>query len=166
MRDFQKQRVYDAEFMLRNVMRTAEAMDVPTFDFHGSTLYLPRERRFACLDSMQAYVDQVLGLNWVRATFPAAEYGVKVVRRRGQAKAHYQLGQIHVPMEVDWALREIVLLHEIAHHLTPGCHSPEFAGGHWTLINEIIGQEVGLVYSWCQDVNGVQRKFNPVRVSA
>lgn len=164
MSDYQRQKVYNAEFMLRRVLENAGEQETRTFDFHGSTLLLPEERRFACLDSLQSYVDRVLALNWVSATWSPGP--VRVRARKGQTKAHYQCGEIAVPLGNRWALREIVVLHEIAHHLAPGGHGPSFAGTHWALINEIIGPEIGLVYSWCQDVNSVERAFKKIRVSA
>ena len=157
-RDTQKSPAYHAEFMLRSLMDNA--YEAPTLDFFGSTLTLPQERKFGNVENVQAYVDRVLSLNWVRATWPTASDQVRVRERKGQHVAHYSPGscEIAVPVLTTWALREVVVLHEIAHHLTPADpgHGPEFTGVVRALLTEIIGPEVGLVFTWLLDNHGAR----------
>ena len=94
----------------------------PTVDVAGSRLTLPVERRFASADSVQDYVDRVLALSWVRTQWPRAAVPVRVRERAGDAQAHYERDPavIAVPgyrANAAWALRELVVLHELAHHL-------------------------------------------------
>lgn len=162
-RDSQKQRVYDSEHMLVGVFDTAMKQDVPTFDFFGSVLSLPVERKFADVESIQRYVDAVLALNWVRGTWSQASTPIRVRARKSEMLAHYQYNEIAVPMRTRWALREIVVLHEIAHHLARGDgHGADFSGTHLALVTEIIGEEAGLIHRWAQDVNGVKINLKKV----
>lgn len=127
-------------------------------DFFGSQLTVPVERRFADTRSLQRWVDGVLALSAVRercAEAPACE----VVARRGQRAAHYvPPGVIAVPMRERWALRELVLCHELAHHLVwhkhvaagrraalQPSHGEQFRAAHAWLVDEVIGAEVGLL---------------------
>ncbi len=125
-----------------------------TVDFFGSTLTLPPERRFADLDSVGRWVDAVLDLAPVRARWPATP-GCRVRARRGDARAHYEPpGQIAVPVDERWALRELVLCHELAHHLAfhdpavpmdaPG-HGREFVDAYVSVVDAVMGGEVALV---------------------
>lgn len=146
--DFQRQRVYDAEDMLRVTLDRQHV--APTVDFYGSTLVLPMERKFGDLDGVQRYVEAILDLNWVKATWPTrAKYPVRVRPRRGARFAHYQLGTIAVPPHKiggKWAMREFVILHELAHHLAIGDqHGPLFVSVFQRLVSEIIGPEAGLL---------------------
>lgn len=150
MTDFQKSKVYGAEQHLARLLESARVNQVRTIEAYGSTLTLPDEVRFGDLESIQRYVDNVLGLAWVRRTWPVlAAQRVTVRRRKGESKAHYWrlVREIAIPTSTRWAMREIVLLHEIAHHLTPeDCgHGEEFVGTFLLLVREIIGPEVGLL---------------------
>lgn len=129
-RDADRGRVYEAEGLVRRLLErpgTARTVQVA-----GSTVDLPAERRFASVESAQRYVDAVLALPAVVATWPErAATAVRVRRRRGTASAHYEYAGavIAVPDRRDaatagpWALRELVLLHELAHHLTGDAHT-------------------------------------------
>ncbi len=149
--DLQRGKVYQAEALVRRIFdRSAE---FPIVDVAGSHLTLPAERKFASLDSVQTYVDAVLALGWVRARWPRAALPVLVRSRAGQSRAHYErLPQvIAVPLHrrgTAWALRELVLLHEIAHHLAADDdldHGPEFTGRMVDLVGGIVGDEAAFV---------------------
>lgn len=125
-----------------------------TVDFFGSTLTLPTERRFADLDSVQRWTDAVLALEPVRRRWPATP-SCRVRERRGASRAHYAApDEIAVPIEARWALREVVLCHELAHHLvfhdsaTPAgvvAHGQEFVDAFVALVDIVIGAEVALL---------------------
>lgn len=113
-RDAQRARVYDAEQQVRTMLDRADERGLRTITVHGSTLTLPVERRFASIDSVQAYVDAVLALRWVRATWPRASAPVRVRARAGSAAAHYERAEatIAVPLHergTAWGLREMVV---------------------------------------------------------
>jgi len=110
------------------------------------------EAKFADLPSVQRYVDQVLAhLQSVGVTFAGrAHVAVTVAPRHGHRMAHYQRvsATIKVPTEASggkWAMREGVLLHELAHHLTDtDGHGWAFRDTHLRLL-EAIGKPVTAV---------------------
>lgn len=151
-RDSQRSRVYAAEEFVRTLFDRAAQHSSRTIDFFGAQLTLPPEGRFASIPSVQRYVDDVLVLPAVAARWP--EPGPLSVRpRRAASAAHYEnlddTGIIAVPDRdaADWAMRELVLLHEIAHHLTPGgpAHGPDFIATFCELAALVMGPEVGHV---------------------
>lgn len=150
MRDNQKSALYSSEQMLRKVMDRAS--EFPTYEVYGSKLHVSNDRKFGDLHSVQNYVDRVLGLNWVKSTWPnMVGHKVTVRPRKGQSFAHYeQIGVIAVPeLGNRWAMREQVILHELAHHLTKfdarQSHGALFAGTMLKLIGEIISPENALI---------------------
>jgi putative metallohydrolase (TIGR04338 family) len=161
MRDNQKSRVYAAEHLVGDVLNTVARTDARTFDFYGSTLALPDERKFGDIAGVQRYLDQVLDLNWVRDTWPTlAAQPVTVRSRKGAAHAAYRLGVIAVPdhqQGISWAMRELVVLHELAHHLARGgeAHGVQFVSTYLHLVNELVGHEVGLLLTDAYARNGV-----------
>lgn len=123
-------------------------------DFFGSTLTLPPERRFADVASVQRWVDAVLNLDAVGLRWRHRP-GCRVRSRRGELRAHYQPpGEIAVPTSERWALRELVMCHELAHHLAfhdpsvpagAPAHGREFVDAFVTLSDIVIGPEVALL---------------------
>ncbi|MGW5453594.1 TIGR04338 family metallohydrolase [Nocardia sp. NPDC003979] len=153
-RDTQRARVYDAEQLVRGVFDRAEEFGHRTVDIYGSQVTLPVERRFASVESVQSYVDKVLALNWVRARWDRAVISVRVRARAGTAAAHYERAAavLAVPLHTGataWALRELVVLHELAHHLAPTpdevSHGPEFCTRYAELADGVIGPEAALL---------------------
>lgn len=160
VRDSQRGKVYDAEQLVRAVFDRAGEFGQRTVEIHGSRLTLPVERKFASVESVQEYCDRVLRLNWVAAKWERAAAPIRVRARAGTVAAHYESGRdvLAVPVHgrtsvrggAPWALRELVLLHEIAHHLEPrpdavAAHGPEFCGRYVDLAEGILGPEAGLL---------------------
>lgn len=151
VKDTARSRVYEAEQLVRNVFDRADETGVRTVEIHGSRLTLPIERRFADLESVRTYLDKVLALNWIRARWPDA--GVVAVRERaGATAAHYEADTATIAVPVrggTWALREFVVLHELAHHVTPSVgvaqHGAEFCGAYLELVETVIGPEASFV---------------------
>jgi len=150
-RDAQRSKVYAAEQVVHALFDRAGT--APTLQIAGSTITLPPERRFADLPSVQDYADRVLGLAWVKDRWPVAG-PVTVRERAGDRQAHYEreTATIAVPGVVRgdrWALRELVLLHEVAHHLTwttgLGPHGPHFVAGYLELVDGVVGAEAAFV---------------------
>lgn len=123
-----------------------------TLDFFGSTLTLPPERRFADIESVQRWVREVLAVDTVQHLWPGVPV-CSVRARVGSASAHYEPpGTIAVPTSQRWALRELVLCHELAHHLTwhtavhpVAGHGREFVDSYVALADVVIGSEVALL---------------------
>jgi putative metallohydrolase (TIGR04338 family) len=78
---------------------------------------------------------------------------LRVRARRAATAAHYEnrdgAGTIAVPDRdtADWAMRELVVLHEVAHHLCRAqqAHGPEFVATICTLTELVMGPELGHV---------------------
>ena len=149
-RDTQRSKVYAAEEFVRTLFDRAGEHG-PVIDFFGTNLTLPPEARFSSVESVQRYVDDVLSLGSVRARWP--DVGALTVRpRRGLTAAHYQRdadgAAIAVPERGStWALRELVVLHEIAHHLCDDGppHGSEFVATFCELAEAVMGPEVAHV---------------------
>lgn len=144
MRDSQRAKVYAAEEFVRTLFDRAAQHGNGSIDFFGTALTLPPEARFASVESVRRYVDDVLAMPVVCERWPGA--GPLAVRaRRGQTAAHYEAGTIAVPdRHSTWALRELVVLHEIAHHLAGAGvpHGREFVGTMTELAGWVMGPEV------------------------
>jgi putative metallohydrolase (TIGR04338 family) len=156
--DPQRARVYEAEGVLARMIDRRD--DFPIAAAFGSRVAVPDDRKFGDIDSVQRYVDAVLALGWVHRSAPArAALPVRVRARGGATKAEYEFAThtIAVPphrVGGRWAMRELVVLHEVAHHLAdePG-HGPGFVGTFLQLVEELIGAEAGfLLRSALQDV--------------
>ncbi|SNT16512.1 putative metallohydrolase, TIGR04338 family [Rhodococcoides kyotonense] len=154
-RDSQRSKVYEAESTVRLMFDRADERNLRTVQIHGSTITLPIERKFASIESVQAYVDAVLQLNWVWEHWPHAGRVVHVRERSGTGASHYERDTqtIAVPLHrrnEAWALRELVVLHELAHHFEPldtelPPHGGEFVDRFVTLVEEVVGHEAGFV---------------------
>ncbi|MCF6390443.1 TIGR04338 family metallohydrolase [Mycobacterium sp. MBM] len=143
MRDTQRAKVYAAEEFVRTLFDRAAQHGTGAIDFFGTALTLPPEARFASVESVQRYVADVLGMPTVRERWPDAA-PLAVRSRRGVTAAHYENGTIAVPdRHSTWALRELVVLHEIAHHLTAtgAPHGREFVGTMSELAGWVMGPE-------------------------
>ena len=161
MRDSQRGAVYEAEGLVRTMFDRAEERGLRTVEVHGSTITLPVERKFGSVESVQDYCDRVLALNWARATWPRASVPVIVRARAGNRAAHYTQDTIAVPVDRDgrWALRELVILHELAHHLDEGggpSHGAEFVDRYLTLVGGVVGPEAVFVLRAAYLAGGVR----------
>lgn len=151
-RDWQRSKVYAAEEFVRTLFDRAAEHGSRSVEFFGAQLTLPPEARFASVAAVQRYVDDVLALPAVRRQWPAIA-PLKVRARRAATAAHYEnrngTGVIAVPdlATADWAMRELVVLHEIAHHLcdTTPPHGSQYVVTLCTLAELVMGPELGHV---------------------
>ncbi len=150
-RDTQRSKVYAAEDFVRTLFDRADEHGNRSIEFFGANLTLPPEARFASVDSVQRYVDDVLAFGSVREGWPDPA-PLTVRPRRGLSAAHYERDDhgavIAVPeRHTTWALRELVVLHEIAHHLCDADppHGPEFVATFCALAEAVMGAEVAHV---------------------
>lgn len=164
--DWQKPRVYESEWLVRRVLDTGGTVEIC-----GSTMTLPPEIKFGDLASIERYVRHVEAQDWYQRAFPDVT-PLAVVERRGrstaekqrQPHAHYQCGAIHIPVTTwsrgDWAMRELVVLHEIAHHLSArDYHGPAFAGAFIYLVTHAVGPEAGFLLADAMRGNDVQIQY-------
>ena len=139
------------------------SVEHPVVEVAGSRIALPAERRFGDLAAVQRYADAVLALDWVRERWPAAHRAVRVRERRGPSRAHYERTGAVIALPVAgrgtrWALREVVVVHELSHHLGPGddpLHGPSFAGRMLELLDGLVGPEAALLLRVCFGDQGV-----------
>lgn len=161
MSDSGRSRVYNAEFQLRDIFSNGSLSRV--VKFKGMTLTLPDERKFGALETVQSYADAVIEM--VRDTYPAKRVPVIEGRKSLRHRAYWDWEKIVLPQrEVGaWAWRETVVLHEIAHHLTPGAgHNGEFCGAFVYLLTEIIGPEAGWLMGVLLNENGIEYKAKEI----
>jgi putative metallohydrolase (TIGR04338 family) len=150
-RDAQRSKVYAAEEFVRTLFDRVHSHASRALDFFGTNVTLPPEGRFGSVDAVQRYVNDVLAHPAVRAGWPELP-PVTVRARRGETAAHYEwtpdTATIAVPdRETTWALRELVVLHELAHHVSQADppHGPEFVATFCELASVVMGAEVGYV---------------------
>ncbi len=161
-RDTQRAKVYAAEEFVRTLFDRASQHGNRAVDFFGTQLTLPPEGRFASVPAVQRYVDDVLAHAAVRQRWPGA--GNLTVRpRRGATSACYELSEdaatIAVPEQRgSWALRELVVLHEIAHHVSNAepPHGHEFVATFCELAEAVMGPEVAHVLRVVYSKEGVR----------
>ena len=163
-RDSQRSRVYAAEQFVRTLFDRAASHSSRAIDFFGDPITLPPEARFASMESVQSYLDAVLALPTVTARWPGLDR-IAVRPRRSATAAHYEnrdgTGVIAVPERGarGWAMRELVVLHEVAHHLaadnTPA-HGPQFVATFCELAATVMGPEVGHVLRVVYSKEGVR----------
>jgi putative metallohydrolase (TIGR04338 family) len=144
-RDTQRAKVYAAEEFVRTLFDRAAEHGNNVVEFFGTQLTLPPEGRFATVTKVQRYVDEVLA-------HVGADRPLTVRARRGVTAAHYERSDDGATIAVPdhrstWALRELVVLHEIAHHLSEAepPHGPEFVATFCELAETVMGPEVAHV---------------------
>jgi putative metallohydrolase (TIGR04338 family) len=144
-RDTQRAKVYAAEEFVRTLFDRAAERGNRVVEFFGTHLTLPPEGRFASASAVQRYVDDVLA-------HVGADEPLTVRARRGVTAAHYERTEDGATVAVPdrrstWALRELVVLHEIAHHLSDAepPHGPEFVATFCELAETVMGPEVAHV---------------------
>lgn len=140
-RDGQRGRVYAAEDVWRAQLDAARA-GARELAVAGSRVVLPLEVHFGDLDAVRAWLSRLEA----EGGWPAAPLSVRA--RRGVARAHYEPpARIALPgPERPWALREAVVLHEVAHHLAgpPLDHGPHFAAAMLRVVGVALGPEAVL----------------------
>lgn len=151
-RDAERKKTYNAEKLVRDI--SARGGSVEMF---GTTVTWPNERRFGHLEHIEAYLEQIQRMSWFRAQWEvAAGIPVRVRRRKSGNYAHYErypIPAIAVPDEQygkpGWAMRELVVLHELAHHVHDwekmggAAHGTEFREVFVALVSAVIGAEAG-----------------------
>lgn len=133
-------------------------------DFFGSMVHLPCQRVFTDIPSMQAYVDALHPMRPVR-----------VRHRAGSTRAHYEPADpepggrqacIAIPSTSAWACREVILLHEVAHHLrchdVPSSlhHDARFRGHLVTVAAVALGEEAAFILRAGYQAAGLQVHFD------
>ena len=140
----QTTRVYAAEDTLMFLLDNGG-----TARLHGSTMTMPVERRFGDLDGVRRYLQRVRQFPWGHPDLPMPALRV----RKGHTKAHWTDDTIALPDgigEKGWAMREVVVLHEYAHHVVWHVHGLtghglQFQQVYLDLLEHAIGAEAAFV---------------------
>jgi putative metallohydrolase (TIGR04338 family) len=150
-RDAQRARVYRAEDAWAARLDAAR-QGAALATVGGSAVVLPAERRFGSLEAAAAYCARVLALPEVVRL--AGRLAAPELRpRRGLRAAHWEPpGVIALPVPrhgEPWALRESVVLHELAHHVgeCSGCtagHRSPYPALVLLLVQAVLGPEAAL----------------------
>lgn len=143
MRDYQTSKVYSAEQRFRWIYDNINESQNPVVEVEGVTLTMPVEVKFGSIESVQGYCDKVCDL----VDLPH----LTVRHRKGDAFAHYSgaLQAIAINKDSSWAMREVVVLHELAHHyawhadIISSPHGPEFVRRFIELLEKVMGPEAG-----------------------
>jgi putative metallohydrolase (TIGR04338 family) len=94
-------------------------------------------RTFRHLGEVRAYVDELVAADWWADRWPHIE-AIRVARTRSERFSGYAVedtGEIRLR-----SLREPVVLHEVAHVVTPGAgHGPDFVAAFLALVRERLG---------------------------
>lgn len=135
MTDARRSAVYAAEDQLSSLLDRGGCLD-----FHGSLLELPRQRRLTDLAEVRDYLAALRRQPWGAGHTPAP----RVRARKGNSRAHWEApSTIALPPASAWALRELVILHEYAHHIAwhdhgRADHGPEFQD----TLTELVANEI------------------------
>lgn len=132
MRDAQRQRVYDAENKARRVLTDAG------FEWRNVATEARYKRR----------IDEIMGSKWMKDTYPAAT-GREVELEWGGKRYGACAGSWGIKTSVtDFALHELVLVHELAHTIEkrlygvydPG-HGRAYCAIYLKLVRRFIGKQ-------------------------
>ena len=143
MIDARRSAVYAAEALVVDMIdRGAEV------DFHGMRLSVEPDRKFGQVADIQRYLAWVRGHPWGGAETPEP----RVRQRRGAAKASWEAPATIAIPDAEWARRELVVLHEYAHHVVwhrsggtdPG-HGAAFCRELADLVRNAAGASAGLL---------------------
>ncbi|MFI6041907.1 TIGR04338 family metallohydrolase [Nocardia sp. NPDC051321] len=162
LRDIHRSRVYRAEQRLWNLLDDADHTGERTVELFGTRICLPVEKRMPDIDAVAAYLDGVLALRAVRRRYSRAGLPLTVRARRGaRAHGHYEptTATIAISMHDPHAVRELLLLHELAHHLQPPVstgHGPEFCRAYSDLIHNVMTPETAWLLRACLTSEGAR----------
>lgn len=111
-------------------------------DFFGSRIDIPAQLRFGRIEEVATYVQHVC--TEIDVVPPTLRH------RKGGTRAHYSNGVIAIPTNEPWAMRESVVLHEVAHHVcvstdANASHDGRFRATMLTLVRIQLGHEAELL---------------------
>lgn len=156
-KDVDRVKVYRAEQQIAGAFSSSSG----NFDFFGSKLFVQPETIFQNIGEVDTYVKAVLNRYTKRSDH--ALKPVKVRARKGNLEAHYEFESttIAIPTGSNWAMRELVVLHEVAHHITwqtnarVAAHGIEFLNTYLELVSAELGLEASLLLRTAFDSQGL-----------
>ena len=152
-RDIHRASVYSAEDQWSALLDRGGRVD-----FFGLMIDVPTQLRFGNLDDVIAYANDVTSARGITR--------VDVRHRKGGTRAHYSNGVIAIPSNQSWAMRESVVLHEIAHHACIDTHNSALHDQYFTstmldLVEARLGSPAALLLR-----AGYQGNLVPIAVTA
>lgn len=161
---------YTAEHAIWSVLdNVAASEEAFTVTVAGSSLVIPLERKFGRIEDIQSYVDrvwQVVNRNMGSAPRVRPRQSIRHAHAsRSRNEIAIPTNEVQAAGKSGWAMREIVVLHELAHILntsgdhSDGGHGPAFVGWFLRLIREVMGYETWLLALSTFDHAGVDIDF-------
>lgn len=150
--DYGRSAVYSAENQVSRVVNRGGSVD-----FFGSTLHVPMQRKFGDIEGVVEYLRALRECSWGHGQTPTPN----ILPSRSLRKATWvHPNTIRLPTTSDWALTEMVVLHEYAHHVTfyehdATGHGIEFRNCLVDLVSDAIAPEAGLLLTAALDQAGV-----------
>lgn len=141
MSDRRRGAVYTAESLVTDMVDRGAAVV-----FHGSVLVPDPDRRFGQVADVGRYLTWLRTQPWGADDVPAPRVRI----RKGAAKATWQEPGIIALPDAAWARRELVVLHEYAHHVVwhrgaGSSHGPAFCRTFAELVRQAVGPATGLL---------------------
>ncbi len=141
MTDSRRSAVYAAESLVMDMID--RGADV---DFHGSRISVAPDRKFGQVADVERYLTWLRSHEWGAATVPQP----RVRQRRGAAKATWEAPDVIAIPDAAWARRELVVLHEYAHHVVwheggGTRHGAAFCKTLAHLVRNAVGPAAGLL---------------------
>jgi putative metallohydrolase (TIGR04338 family) len=161
IRDSQKSSLYAAERLLWDIFDRCAEHNNPMVEIEHIQLTLPPEGKFADITSIQRRCDQVCDAMNV----PHVRVEAHRNKNIGGDAFYQHLGmRLVVPDgRKRWAMRELVVLHELAHHVTDcqqplglAAHGPEFVANYIRLLETVMAPEAGLAARLVYVAHGVK----------
>lgn len=129
--------IYTAELEVRRIMRNPREL-AP----NGHLGLYPVELCWTTVEQVQGYLEIVLSWPWDR--WRTGKAWPCIAHWDDWPTPHYRSGVICLPKSAPWNLRELVVLHELAHHFTQGQqHGPAWVQAFVDLVSTCIDPIVG-----------------------
>lgn len=141
MTDRRRSAVYAAEAMVVAMIDRGDDVD-----FHGARVSIGPDRKFGQVADIERYLTWVRSHEWGAPEVP----DVRVRQRRGATKAVWEAPDCIAIPDAAWARREMVVLHEYAHHVVwhragGSEHGAKFCLAFADLVRNAVSPEAGLL---------------------
>lgn len=165
-KDLQKNLVYNAEQFVERILQHSQSINNQVVKLGEQKLILFPEKNFKSLTEVDAYVNNHV----LKNIYVVAKFGlladIPIRRRKGNSAAHFEVVNgspgIAIPFnqgESNWANKELVILHEVAHYLIYKKtlkHDSLFVGVFCWLVGKIMGDDTGELLRNTMQQNGVK----------
>lgn len=120
-------------------------MGISTYDFHGSTMYIPKEVRFATLKDVESYVNRVIQHPDLSDRVSSDQIvTINPSKYSNMGRSQHESSSISLPDNYEHR-REILVLHELAHMLASSGHGESFRAMYYKLLRICMGYEIAFI---------------------